>query len=239
VKRLLGRSPLPVVCAVLALAGCGGGEESATSAAAGGRTATTEVERGGTAKPEGQGDHGQPGETRGGGEKAGALKRQDASSGSPEPGAKAVAPGVPVQPSGDNSVQEFGSEGEVDEREQALATLKTFLKARGAGEWERACAATSRQFKRQIAVSAAALPKKVRPKGCAATLRFAFNRIPRAELRASAQVRGLLSFRVRGRYAYIIFKGAEGRVEYIAMRNDDGAWRINTANPEPFPTAPG
>ncbi len=134
-------------------------------------------------------------------------------------------------------MQEFGREGQVDEREQALATLKTFLKARAAGEWERACAATSRQFKRQIAVSAAALPKKERPKGCPATLQFVFKLIPQADLRASAEVRELLSFRVSGRYAYIIFRGAEDRADYIAMRNDDGVWRINTANPETFPTA--
>jgi hypothetical protein len=240
VKWLFGLSPLLLACAALALAGCGGGEESTTSAATGERTATTEAGRAETATPEGrQGDGGQPGGKQGGGGQSERPARQDTGPGSSEPGTKAVAPGVPVQPAGDNSVQEFGREGQVDEREQALATLKTFLKARAAGEWERTCAATSRQFKRQIAVATAGLPKKERPKGCPATLRFVFKLIPRAELRASAEVRELLSFRVSGRYAYIIFRGAEGRADYIAMRNDGGVWKINTANPEPFPTAAG
>ena len=146
---------------------------------------------------------------------------------------------MPIQPAGDNSIQEFGSEGEVDQREQALATLEDFLKARAAGRWAEACAATSRQFKRQLASTAATLPKDRQPKGCAATLEFFFKWVPQAALRAQAEVRELLSFRVRGRYAYIIFRGAEDKVGYIAMRNDDGVWKINTANPEAFPSASG
>jgi hypothetical protein len=241
VKRLFGQSPLLLTCAALALAGCGGGDaESATSAARGGRTATIEGGQAETAMPEGQhGAGGQPRGKQGGGGEPEGPARQDTSLGSPEPGAKAVAPGVPVQPAGDNSIQTFGVEGEDVAREQALAMLQTYLSARAAGRWAEACSVTSRQFKRELATLAATLPKRTQPEGCAAALRFFLSWVPQAELNDSAEVKQLLSFRVRGRYAYIIFRGAEDEVSYIAMRNDDGVWRINTTNPEAFPTAAG
>jgi hypothetical protein len=241
VKKLLGLSPLLAACAALALAGCGGEhEESATSAATGERMATTEAAPAEAATPEGrQGDGGQPDRKKAGGGQPERTARQDTSPGSPEPGAKAVAPGVPVQPAGDNSIQTFGTEGEVEGREQALATLMDFLDARAAGRWAEACAATSRQFKRQLATAAGALPKDKRPEGCAATLRFVFSSAPPAALRESARVTELLSFRVRGGYAFIIFRVAEGEVDYIAMRDDNGVWKVNTTNPESFPSAAG
>ena len=71
----------------------------------------------------------------------------------PEPGTKSVAPGVPVQPGGDNSIQTFGVEGEVGQREQALATLRAYLNARVAGQWAKACAETSEEFKEQAAAA--------------------------------------------------------------------------------------
>ncbi len=250
VKTLFGRSPLLLTCAVLALAGCGGGEESATSVATGERTATPEAGGAETATPEGrQGDGGQSGGKQGGGGQSGGPAHQKTNPGSPEPGAKAAppgtpgakaaAPGVPIQPAGDNSIQEFGVEGDIEGQNQALATLRTYLSARAAGRWAEACSVTSRQLQRQLAISATTLPKDKQPKGCVATLRYLFSLVPQAALRASGEVKELLSFRVRGRYAYIIFRGAEDRVGYIAMRNDDGEWRINTINPEPFPTAAG
>jgi hypothetical protein len=236
---LLGDFPLLVAaCAALSLAaGCGGGGEGQSSSS----TTTREGPTATAEPPIATGEaptHGPQGE-KGGGAQPKRPALQDTSVGSPEPGTKAVAPGVPVQPAGDNSIQTFGTEGEVEGREQALTTLRTYLSARAAGRWAEACAATSRQFKRQLATVAATLPKNMQPKGCAAALRFFFHWFPQAALRASAEVRDLLSFRVRGRYAYIIFRGAEEKVGYIAMRNDDGVWRINTANPEPFPSAAG
>jgi hypothetical protein len=225
-----GRFPLCLaLCAVLALAGCGGGGEqpSVRSATAGEERAETTA----AARPEQR--------QQSGGGQPGRLARQQTSAGLPKPGAKPVAPGVPVQPAGDNSIQTFGVEGPVDQRAQALATLRTFLSARAAGRWAEACAATSRQFKRELAITAARLPTKKQPKGCAAALGFFIRWIPRAALRASAEVKELLSFRVKGRYAYIIFRGAEGKVDYIAMRNDGGVWKINTANPEAFPLPGG
>jgi hypothetical protein len=223
---------LPALCVALALVGCGGndggGEQrsSRTSTAGDEQAETTEAPRPEQRQQSGGGQPKRP-------------ARQETSAGSPEPGAKAVAPGVPVQPAGDNSIQTFGVEGKVDQREQALTILRAYLSARAAGRWAEACAVTSRQFKREVAMIAAGMPKKKQPKGCAATLRFFFHRIPRTALRVSAKVMELLSFRVKGRYAYIIFRGAEDKVDYIAMRSDDGVWKINTANPEAFPLPEG
>jgi hypothetical protein len=238
VKKLLAHPSLLAVCAVLALAGCGGEQdESASSVPAGGRTATTGAAE---AVPPGRGPGGagQPERKKGGAGQPERLPRQDTATGSPEPGAKAVAPGVPTQAAGDNSIQAFGTEGEVEAREQALATLIDYLAARAGGRWAEACAATSRQFKRELAAAAEAVPKEQRPDDCEAALAYFFSRVPPAVRRSSSEVTELLSFRVRDRYAYIIFRGGD-EVDFIAMRNDDGAWKVNTLNPEPFASSGG
>lgn len=74
---------------------------------------------------------------------------------------------------------------------------------------------------------------------CTDTLRLFFNRARTAQLRRDAQVKALLSFRVDEKngkqYAYVIFRGAGGKVRFIAMANDDGEWRVNVAEPAEFP----
>jgi hypothetical protein len=135
-------------------------------------------------------------------------------------------------------VQTFGVEGEADEREQALATLKTYLNARVAGRWAKACAATSEEFKEQAEQLVEIAPGAGKPAGCAATLERFLGDFPSSSLRESAQVKELLSFRVKDGYAYVIFKGAGGEIKFIAMANDDGEWKVNTTEPGAFAPTP-
>lgn len=160
--------------------------------------------------------------------------------GEPTPGSKAVAPGVPTTKGGDNSIQSFGSEGEAGPREEALANLLAYRDARLAGEFARACALASAELRQQLAQLIANAKTKgdtEKPKSCAETLALFTPEKAIAQLREKSQVNEVLSFRVRDDgYAYLIFKGAEGKVKFIAMADEDGQWRVNVPEPEAFST---
>lgn len=218
--------------ALLALAalaaGCGGGDGTSTSATA------TAPARQGTTAPKRPSEARRPTPSN-----PAHPSRQSTAEGAPVPGSKAVAPGVPVSKGGDNSIQAFGVEGRESPRAQASAELRAYLGALLAGKWARACAATSPQFKRQLAQLIARARVKgggEKPRGCAATLAALLGSAPPASLRAASRVGQVLSFRVRGRYAYLIFKGAGGKAMFIAMANDGGKWKVNVLKPEQFDT---
>jgi hypothetical protein len=218
------RRHLAAALAALALAGCGdGGGEGSTTAA------TTTEQQSATAGEE----------TPGGGKQTTAgPSGRDSRPSAPVPGAKAAAPGVPVDRGGDNSIQTFGAEGEEAARAQAKAELEAYLDARLAGDWPGACASASSEFKGELAKVAAEAPSKVEVEGCAAIMRLLSADAPTAELRAAAQVGRVLSFRVKGDdYAYLIFKGAKGAVMFVAMANDGGEWKVNTIEPSEFSEA--
>lgn len=233
VPRLLCASAL---IAVLALAGCGGDDNEQSSATTTGAQA---------AERQAPTTAGQQPQTQAKGSEQPEQKAQSigtTADSAPEPGTKSAAPGVPVTPGGDNSIQTFGAEGEVSEREQAVTTLKAYLNARAAKQWARACAQASEEFKQQLGLMLANAKAKKgaeKPKGCADTLKLFFGRAPKAQLRRDAQVRELLSFRVAekngGKYAYVIYKGADGKTRFIAMKNDSGEWKVNVTEPAEFP----
>jgi hypothetical protein len=160
------------------------------------------------------------------------------------PGSKAVAPGVPTTEGADNSIQAFGIEGGTEEAAQALEALEEYLKARSAGDWQGACAAASEELRKQLEmlVSRAKPTSKdaEKPKGCAETLELLYGKVPRQALEESAELNRVLSFRVKeSGYAYLIYEDPDGAVKFIAMANEDGAWRVNTPEPAGFPETEG
>jgi hypothetical protein len=163
--------------------------------------------------------------------------------GDPTPGEKAPAPGVPVTPQGDNSIQTFGTEGAETERSQAEADLKTYLDARASGDWAVACEAASKQLTEELAKlieRAKAKPGTEKPKGCAGTLEALYGKAPPKTLKQAAQIGEVLSFRIReDGYAYLIFKDPKGEVKFIAMADDEGTWKVNTTEPAAFEGSQG
>ncbi len=211
--------------ALLALAGCGGGGEGTTASTS--TTSSTTVERstGSAQRP----SPAKKKSTKPEPEK----ERQATSEGDPVPGSRAVAPGVPGTRGGDNSIQTFGAEGAEGQRAQALADLKAYLHARLAGEWARACALASQEFRDELAGLIAQAKGTEKPRGCAQTLAALLGGTPPTTLREDVQVGELLSFRVQGKRAYLIFKGAKGAM-FIALANDAGRWKVNVPQPTPF-----
>ena len=141
------------VATALALAGCGGGDDSATTITGpGGSTATVRTDnlssqqkkrldqlrsRAEQLKREAK----QQGGSSGGDSTAPVPFREptgSAPTGSgslPNEGTRRVAPGVPTAKGGDNSIQEFGVEGPADDRVQAAVVFQAYLNARLAGDW--------------------------------------------------------------------------------------------------------
>ena len=216
------------VLAALLLGGCGGSDSETT--AEGEVSAAREQRPAAEQEPQAQGQEEGPGNPK--------------PSASPNPpiateripGSKAVAPGVPTTKGGDNSIQAFGAEGEEDEAAQAAAQLRAYLSARVAGDWAAACAATSAQYREQLARMVAPTPDEKEPKGCEQTLALLFAKAPKQALQEAAEVNRVLSFRVEeSGYAYLIYEDAEGEIRFIAMANEDGAWKVNTIEPTGFP----
>jgi hypothetical protein len=212
------RAALLVVIAALVLAGCGGDDEEQTSTAA--TQTTTEA----TAKPKTTEKKSVPEKTT---KQSTQSAPEKTTSAGPTPGTKSVAPGVPVSPGGDNSVQLYGAEGEVDQRDQAIATTRTYLNARLAGNWSLACEQMSSDLKQGLKqlTGGAQKENKNAPKGCAGALRALTVGVPKAALRRSARVGKLLSFRVEGEQAFLIFKSGN-KAKFMPMDNQDGEWKV-------------
>lgn len=237
--------PALLICLCLALfplAGCGGGGDGESTSS---QASTAQAE---TAPAPARKEGDRSGEEQGANPQSTKPTRHSPAEPDPPiaaertPGSKAVAPGVPVTKGGDNSIQAFGEEGEESEAEQATKNLSAYLGARAANDWSGACEATSTQFKEELGKlieQAKAKENVEKPRGCTDILAALFGKAPLSSLREAARIDRVLSFRTdEDGYAYLIFE-ARGEVKFIAMANDDGAWKVNVLEPEAFQGIPG
>ena len=234
------RHPLALVLsatlALAALAGCGGGDGGDTTS--GSMTAT--ARQGATAPTQAKA----PSKQKAAKGQQGASPnptRQRSAEGDPTPGAKAVAPGVPTTKGGDNSIQAMGTEGQPAPRAQAVDNLSAYLAAFSAHEWSKACSLASGEYRQQLSQLVANAKTKgdaKKPEGCAATLAVLFAKAPKGALGAS-RVAKVLSFRTEGDHAFLIYRSTEGKAMFIAMKEDEGEWKVNVLQPEPFSAGGG
>ena len=238
------RSALALLFALALLAGCGGAKEGSpteSSTAKEQAPGQGQVQDGSAKQPPVTDKKGSEEAAQGQAATEGSTARPEIPLGEPQPGSKAPAPGVPTTKGGDNSIQSFGTEGEEDPREGAVSNLLAYLDARLSGEFAKACSLASEEFREQLAqliANAKAKGDAEKPKGCAETLALFTPEKAKAALREKNQVNEVLSFRVRDDgYAYLIFKGAEGKTMFIAMAEEDGQWRVNVMEAEAFSPA--
>ena len=219
---------VPAILALALLAGGGGGGGEGPAGTAASSTAQASIASAAQKQPS-QSKAPPPGSSP-------KAAPQHTAEGDPTPGSKAVAPGVPVVKGGDNSVQAFGTEAEAAPREQATVTLETYLRALRDGDWGKICEVASAEFRRNLAefVAQTQAEGTKRPAGCAEALEAVTARAPKSLLGKVPQVSEVLSFRIRGKYAYLIYRGSKGPVMFIAMADDDGRWKVNVLKPEPF-----
>jgi hypothetical protein len=249
-----GTAALAAILAALALGSCGGsgaGDSAAgTSAPAGSRTETTGSEpapAGATsesASAPGSSGSSSPATSAGPGSSSGAPLTR-ASARRAEHRAEAVqaarhraltkkagaaAPFLVAQ--GDNSIPTYGSQASGSELSEATASLSSYLQARAAGDWARACSLMSASVAKQVALlggeAGAGKPS------CGIAYAKLSERVP-APQRVSPLTGGLAALRVEADKAFALFYGPREQQYMMPMVSEGGTWKANQIEPIPYP----
>lgn len=214
-----GKLSLAVAAVLLALsmASCGGDDDStasdSTSAAqaqgsTGSQGDSTQKQQG---KPKkGGGSDGSQGSGPGGSSK----QHNDSGGGSAQFKVKG----------GDNSVQEFGQEGSKSEFDQAAEAVHGFFDARVKGDWQAACsylAADVVESLKQLTGNS----RELAGAGCAKTLATLSEGAPREAFVAAAEA-DVGSLRIEGGQAFVLYRGANGTVFVMPMKDEGGTWKV-------------
>lgn len=139
---------------------------------------------------------------------------------------------------GDNSIPRYGSEASTVERAAATKGLRTYLAAREARRWAKACDYLGGQARGLLSSLAQSSGGKV--KGCGGAYAvFAAHTTP-AEL-TSPLGAGVAAFRVKGDRGFALFYGSRGQKYMMPMVKEGGEWRVTLLAPTLYPlgAAPG
>jgi hypothetical protein len=234
------------LCAALALAGCGGGSDTASAPLSTTQaTATQPSHEGATSQKKAKAK--QPG----GSATKGGDKDNDSSPRSPSmvkvppissaavAGSKAPAPGVKTVKGGDNSVQTYGVEAEESARTEAAIALQAYLNARQQEDWASACSALAQRPKEQLEKLTQQLRSQGKDaSGCAGAM-AAFGQGTGGSSQEPT-ITEVLSFRgegdVPGDPSYLIFTGPPGSTLYsMPMYLEGGGWKVGLAQPSELP----
>jgi hypothetical protein len=142
----------------------------------------------------------------------------------PNEGTKRVAPGVPTAKGGDNSIQEYGTEGPASDRVAATGILQAYLDARLAGEWATACSYLSISIRKGLA-QFGGQSKSSEPPTCAEIMGALTQGVPKKPLRNAAEIR-VISMRIEDEQAFLIYRNGEGTPSSIPMNRQGGQWRV-------------
>jgi hypothetical protein len=131
---------------------------------------------------------------------------------------------VPTSKQGDNSIQTWGLEAGSEERGQAAAIVQAYLRARAERDWEEACSYLAEKPRREQEKFAGGA-------SCAEAMETFASRASDATLAREADTT-VLSFRVGGGYAFLIYRRPDG-IYAMPLVPEDGTWRLFlvTANP--------
>ena len=217
-KTLAGA--LAVFLLAVGLAACGGGSSdgSSTSSTEAGQAQTA----GGSGSKQSEAKGGEGGESGSEssshkGESAEFTPKQHSDSGG---GSQQY-----VQKGGDNSVQEFGNEGDQQEFNDAAAALHNFLDARAEGNWAAACNYMSKSVVESFE-KLAAQAKQLKGTSCAGILEKLTNPAAKSAMKQEAEKADVGSLRVEGDRSFVIYRGVKGTVLAMPMANEGGNWKV-------------
>jgi hypothetical protein len=134
-----------------------------------------------------------------------------------------------VSADADNSVPTYGSEAGATQRVGAERALQTYLLARQAEDWSKACRNLATSTRRGFLKLARSSGKKAT--SCALVLPVLSKR---ADL-TDPLTDGLLSLRVDGPNAFALFYGPGRRQYIVPMHRDGSTWRPTQTAPIPYP----
>jgi hypothetical protein len=224
-----------LIVAVLAaalLAACGSSDSDSTGSTESGSTSATTTSAG-SARDEG-GDNssqGNPQEQNQSPSEDDQTQSQRAGGGS---GSQDVATPLEVSgggsaqfrsKGGDNSVQEFGDEGDESELEEVAEIVHSFYVARAEERWDSACSYLSKGNIEQLEQLAAQSPE-FKDSGCAPILEAFTRPLPAAVQREITTV-DAGSFRHDDEQGFLVYYGADQTVYAMPLRNEDGSWKVS------------
>jgi hypothetical protein len=222
------------VFVALLLGACG----SSDSASTGGST-TAEVNAQGSGSAAGSEDRsGTQGEND-----AGGGGSQQSSAGKSSTGFTAEEVATPLKVSGggseqfrfkggDNSIQEFGEEGDESELQEAAEAVHSLFVARAVGDWAKACSYLSKSMREQLEQLAAS-STELKDKGCAAVL-DAFTPTPSASVWRENTTVDAGSLRRDGEQAFLVYYGADKTVYAMPLKEEDGEFKVGALSGNPL-----
>jgi hypothetical protein len=156
------------------------------------------------------------------------VREHDArSTAAPRAGSKAAAPGVPTSKGGDNSIQTWGLEATSAQRERLAAIVQAFLDARAGAEWGKACsylAAEQHEMLEQLAGASGS-------GACAKAMGLLAAEVPASAFAKEAEIVDVLSLRIGGGHAFLIYTRPEGKVYATALGHESGSWKVISVGP--------
>ena len=126
---------------------------------------------------------------------------------------------------GDNSIQEFGDEGDESELQEAAEVVHGFYVSRAAEEWDKACSYLAKGNIEQLEQLGSQSPQ-FKNAGCAPILK-AFTRPVPASVNREITTVDAGSLRHEGEQGFLIYYGA-GHVTYaMPLRDEGGTWKVS------------
>lgn len=136
-------------------------------------------------------------------------------------------------PGGDNSVQEYGSEVEGTEFEQAAEALHGFHDARAQRAWRAACSYLSDRAVASLE-EVAALVERSAGASCADGLELSTKPTALKLLRSEARQINVGSLRAEGERGFLLYRGTEGAIFAISTEREDGEWKLGSISALPL-----
>lgn len=135
--------------------------------------------------------------------------------------------------SGDNSIQESGTEGSAAETQAAAAVLHAYLDARVAHRWDDACFYLSAGFAATIEAFAERYAKDKGVKSCPEVLAGLASGSSQEALLATARA-DVGALRTQGDHGFLLYRGAGGEPFAMPMLLEGGAWKVGSLEGAPL-----
>jgi hypothetical protein len=135
--------------------------------------------------------------------------------------------------SGDNSIQESGTQGSSAETQAAAAVLHAYLDARVAHRWADACFYLSAGYAATIEAFAERYAKDKGVKSCAEVLQALAAGSSQRALVATAHA-DVGALRIEGDHGFVLYHGPGGEPFAMPMVLEGGAWKVGSLEGAPL-----
>lgn len=136
------------------------------------------------------------------------------------------------KPRKDNSIPDYGREAHHSERQQVIAALSAFLRARANGQWATVCEYLARSSRHMPEELAAHSNGKLHGCGSALQELMTGSAAERADMFSS---HGLASLRIKYPTAFALFYGTDGTKYVMPMQREGSKWKMTQMSPLPYP----